>query len=46
MQYLKEIGKKARIAFKELKNIKHDKIKKVLDDYNKSLLKIKIKYLK
>ncbi len=46
MQYLKEIGKKARIAFKELKNIKHDKIKKVLDDYNKSLLKNKNKIIK
>ena len=41
MSYLKTIGKKARKAFEELKSIKHSKIKKVLEDYNKSLLKNK-----
>ena len=41
MSYLETIGKKARKAFKDLKSIKHSKIKKVLEDYNKSLLKNK-----
>jgi len=41
MSYLKTIGKKARKAFEDLKSIKHSKIKKVLEDYNKSLLKNK-----
>ena len=41
MSYLETIGKKARKAFEDLKSIKHSKIKKVLEDYNKSLLKIK-----
>ena len=41
MGYLETIGKKARKAFEDLKSIKHSKIKKVLEDYNKSLLKNK-----
>ena len=41
MSYLETIGKKARKAFEDLKSIKHSKIKKVLEDYNKSLLKNK-----
>ena len=38
MNYLETIGKKARKAFEDLKSVKHFKIKKVLEDYNKSLL--------
>ena len=41
MSYLENIGKKARKAFEDLKKVKHKKIKKVLGDYNKSLLKNK-----
>ncbi len=41
MSYLENIGKNAKKAFEELKNVKHTKIKKVLDDYNKILLKNK-----
>ncbi len=46
MQYLINIGKNARKAFEDLKRIEHDKIKKVLIDYNKSLLKNKRKIIK
>ena len=46
MQYLINIGKNARKAFEDLKSIEHDKIKKVLIDYNKSLLKNKRKIIK
>ena len=38
MNYLENIGKNAKKAFKDLKIIKHNKIKKVLENYNKSLL--------
>ena len=41
MSYLENIGKNAKKAFEELKNVKHTKIKKVLEDYNKILLKNK-----
>ena len=41
MKYLEDIGKNAKKAFEELKAVKHKKIKKVLDNYNKSLLKNK-----
>ena len=41
MSYLETIGKNAKKAFEDLKVIKHDKIKKVLESYNKSLLKNK-----
>ena len=38
MSYLETIGKNAKKAFEDLKGIKHKKIKKVLDNYNQSLL--------
>ena len=38
MSYLENIGKNSKKAFENLKTIKHDKIKKVLENYNKSLL--------
>ena len=41
MNYLENIGKNAKKAFEDLKTIKHNKIKIVLDSYNKSLLKNK-----
>ena len=41
MSYLETIGKKAKKAFEDLKSVKHIKIKNVLEDYNKSLLKNK-----
>ncbi len=37
MNYLENIGKNARKAFEELKIVKHNKIKKVIDDYGKEL---------
>ena len=39
MNYLESIGKNAKKAFEDLKEVKHKKIKKVLEDYNQSLLK-------
>ena len=39
MSYLETVGKNAKKAFEDLKDIKHKKIKKVLDNYNQSLLK-------
>ncbi len=39
MTYLETIGKNARKAFEDLKDVKHTKIKKVLENYNQSLLK-------
>ena len=41
MSYLEKIGKNAKKAFEDLKKIKHLKIKKVLENYNKALLKNK-----
>ena len=38
MSYLENIGKNSKKAFEDLKTIKHDKIKQVLESYNKSLL--------
>ena len=38
MQYLEKIGKNARKAFEDLKDVKHNKIKKVLDNYCKEIL--------
>jgi len=38
MNYLENIGKNSKKAFENLKSVKHDKIKKVLESYNKSLL--------
>ena len=39
MSYLETIGKNAKKAFEHLKNVKHKKIKKVLENYNQSLKK-------
>ena len=46
MSYLENIGKNAKKAFEDLKSVKHAKIKKVLDNYNKTLLKNKKKIIK
>ncbi len=46
MSYLENIGKNARKAYEDLKTIKHTKIKKVLENYNKSLLKNKKKIIR
>ena len=46
MQYLEKIGLNSKKAFEELKTIKHNKIKKVLDNYNTTILKNKKKILK
>ena len=45
MLYLKKIGKNARKAFEDLKVVKHHKIIKVLDDYNKSLNRNKLQII-
>ncbi len=37
MQYLNNIGKKARKAFEDLKSVNHKKVRKTLDDYNRIL---------
>ena len=39
MGYLETIGKNAKKAFEDLKGVKHKKIKKILENYNQSLLK-------
>ena len=41
MNYLENIGRNAKKAFEDLKSIKHSKIKKVLENYNKALQKNK-----
>jgi glutamate-5-semialdehyde dehydrogenase len=46
MKYLEKIGKNAKIAFEDLKSIKHNKIVKVLNSYNTSLLKNKKKIIR
>ena len=46
MNYLKSIGKNAKKAFEDLKDVKHKKIKKVLENYNQSLLKNTNKIIK
>jgi glutamate-5-semialdehyde dehydrogenase len=46
MSYLEKIGKNAKKAFEELKAVKHNKIQKVLESYNKSLLTNKQKILR
>ena len=46
MIYLENIGKNARKAFESLKTVKHNKIKKVLDDYNRTLQNNKKKIIK
>tara|TARA_B100000963_G_C22587733_1_gene653969 strand:- start:65 stop:1306 length:1242 start_codon:yes stop_codon:yes gene_type:complete len=45
MKYLQNIGKNAKKAFEDLKNVKHAKIKKVLENYNKSLSQNKKKII-
>ncbi len=37
MHYLEKIGKNSRKAFEDLKYIKHDRIKKALNDYNQEI---------
>ena len=39
MDYLKKTGINAKKAFEDLRGVKHKKIKKVLENYNQSLLK-------
>ena len=46
MNYLEKIGRNAKIAFEDLKSIKHNKIVKVLNSYNTSLLKNKKKIIR
>ena len=46
MSYLENIGINSKKAFEDLKAIKHDKIKQVLESYNKSLLVNKQKIIK
>ena len=46
MSYLGSIGKSAKKAFEDLKGVKHKKIKKVLENYNQSLLKNTNKLIK
>ncbi len=46
MRYLENIGKNAKKAFKDLRNVKHTKIKNVLGNYNKALLANKKKIIK
>ena len=45
MKYLEKIGSSSRKAFEKLKNINHNKIKKVLDNYNTAILKNKKKII-
>ena len=46
MSYLEKIGRNSRKAFEDLKIIRHKKIKKILDTYNKSLKINKRKIIK
>ena len=46
MSYLENIGKNAKKAFEDLKAVKHSKIIRVLENYNKSLLDNKQKIVK
>ena len=46
MSYLRNIGINAKKAFEDLKVIKHNKIIKVLENYNKSLLRNKKKIIR
>ncbi len=46
MKYLKKIGLDARKAFEQLKSVKHNKIKLVLNNYNKAILKNKKNIIK
>lgn len=46
MNYLETIGKNAKKAFEDLKSVNHSKIKKVLENYNYSLLRNKKRIIK
>ena len=46
MNYLEIIGKNAKKAFEDLKSVNHNKIKKVLENYNYSLLRNKKRIIK
>ena len=46
MIYLENIGKNAKNAFEDLKDVKHDKIKKVLNDYSRAILNNKRKIIR
>ena len=46
MQYLEKIGLNAKKAFEELKSVKHNKIKLVLESYNKTIFENKNKIIK
>ena len=46
MNYLEKIGRNAKIAFGDLKSIKHNNIVKVLNNYNPSFLKKKKKIIR
>ena len=46
MKYLEKIGKNARKAYENLQEVKHKKIKIVLDNYNKSLFENKKRIIK
>jgi len=46
MNYLETIGKNAKKAFEDLKLVNHSKIKKVLENYNYSLLRNKKRIIK
>ena len=46
MKYLEKIGKNSRKAFEDLKTVKHDRIKKALNDYNRELLRNKKQIIK
>ena len=46
MSYLETIGKNAKKAFEDLKSVNHNKIKKVLENYNYSLLRNKKRIIK
>ena len=46
MIYLENIGKNAKKAFEDLKDVKHDKIKKVLNEYSRAILNNKRKIIR
>ena len=37
MNFIRKIGENSKIAFNTLKNVNHERIEKVLNDYNKLL---------
>ena len=46
MKYLKQIGLNAKKAYEELRNVNHNKIKLVLNNFNSSILRNKNKIIK